>query len=59
MVAVLSPCNCDTTSYQDDKMHAGFTNPTAMLSDGRSSVIVDLNMVTAVQTYTLIDVQTL
>ena len=56
MVAVLSPCNCDTTSYQDDKMHAGFTNPTAMLLDGNVAVIVDLNTVTAVQTYTIIDV---
>ena len=56
MVAVLSPCNCNTTSYQDDKMHADFINPTAMLFDGRVSIAVDLNLVATVQTFTLRDV---
>jgi hypothetical protein len=59
MVAVLSPCDCNSTSYQDNKILTSFRNPTTMLLDGRSSVIVYLLTVTTVQTYTLRDVQTL
>ena len=40
-IAVLSPCDCNTTSYKDIKMHADFKNPTSLLLDGRTSITVD------------------
>jgi hypothetical protein len=58
-VAVLSPCNCYTTSYQDNNILTRFRNPATMLLDGSATVTVDLNTVAAVQTYSLRDVQTL
>ncbi len=60
MFAVFSPCDCNTTSYQDINLHVDFRNPASLLQlNPETAITIDPNIVTTVQSWELKDVQTL
>jgi hypothetical protein len=51
MVAVLSPCDCKTSSFSSFYLQKDFVNKDGMLADARKNITIVIGSLTAKQNY--------